>query len=227
MCWYWLVYWLSQFITLAVHFSFLTYVVCTGRLSFFWGIGMNFYMEIAKLRAARRLWATLIKDNFQPKNAKSLLLRTHCQTSGWSLTEQVNKHHNNNKRMLKSKINLSNEWTTVTTFHCGSSHRIHTTMWSEQWLRPWQLYLGGPSHSTPTHSTKPWACPQWRALVLPGTLRSSSRRSRASPKSLIPGGVRTWWSLSQMMSTTQPWRFVMRIKVQLPRLPLKVMRGGF
>lgn len=60
------------------------------RLSFFWGIGMNFYMEIAKLRAARRLWATLIQENFQPKNPKSLLLRTHCQTSGWSLTEQVN-----------------------------------------------------------------------------------------------------------------------------------------
>ncbi|XP_029281644.1 methylmalonyl-CoA mutase, mitochondrial isoform X2 [Cottoperca gobio] len=58
------------------------------RLSFFWGIGMNFYMEIAKLRAGRRLWATLMKENFQPKNAKSLLLRTHCQTSGWSLTEQ-------------------------------------------------------------------------------------------------------------------------------------------
>ncbi|KTG22984.1 hypothetical protein cypCar_00030677 [Cyprinus carpio] len=50
--------------------------------------GMNFYMEIAKLRAARRLWATLIKEKFQPKNSKSLLLRTHCQTSGWSLTEQ-------------------------------------------------------------------------------------------------------------------------------------------
>ncbi|XP_047429894.1 methylmalonyl-CoA mutase, mitochondrial [Mugil cephalus] len=58
------------------------------RLSFFWGIGMNFYMEIAKLRAARKLWATLINEKFQPKNAKSLLLRTHCQTSGWSLTEQ-------------------------------------------------------------------------------------------------------------------------------------------
>lgn len=58
------------------------------RLSFFWGIGMNFYMEIAKLRAARRLWATLIKEKFQPKNSKCLLLRTHCQTSGWSLTEQ-------------------------------------------------------------------------------------------------------------------------------------------
>ncbi|KAJ3049469.1 hypothetical protein HK097_009548 [Rhizophlyctis rosea] len=58
------------------------------RLSFFFGIGMNFYMEIAKLRAARRLWATLIKEKFEPKSAKSLLLRTHCQTSGWSLTEQ-------------------------------------------------------------------------------------------------------------------------------------------
>ena len=59
------------------------------RLSFFWGIGMNFYMEIAKLRAARRLWATLIKKNFDPKKPKSMMLRTHSQTSGWSLTEQV------------------------------------------------------------------------------------------------------------------------------------------
>nr|XP_009860352.1 methylmalonyl-CoA mutase, mitochondrial-like [Ciona intestinalis] len=58
------------------------------RLSFFWGIGMNFYMEIAKLRAARRLWAHLITKLFQPKNPKSCLLRTHSQTSGWSLTEQ-------------------------------------------------------------------------------------------------------------------------------------------
>ncbi|CAG8455472.1 11467_t:CDS:10 [Ambispora leptoticha] len=58
------------------------------RLSFFFGIGMNFYMEIAKLRAARRLWAHLVQENFQPKNHKSTMLRTHCQTSGWSLTEQ-------------------------------------------------------------------------------------------------------------------------------------------
>jgi len=58
------------------------------RLSFFWGVGMNFYMEIAKMRAARRLWAHLITKNFQPKNPKSCLLRTHSQTSGWSLTEQ-------------------------------------------------------------------------------------------------------------------------------------------
>ncbi|XP_058518232.1 methylmalonyl-CoA mutase, mitochondrial isoform X2 [Ochotona princeps] len=59
------------------------------RLSFFWGIGMNFYMEIAKMRAGRRLWAHLIEKMFQPKDSKSLLLRAHCQTSGWSLTEQL------------------------------------------------------------------------------------------------------------------------------------------
>ena len=57
------------------------------RISFFWGIGMNHFMEIAKLRAARMLWAKLVKQ-FNPINQKSLSLRTHCQTSGWSLTEQ-------------------------------------------------------------------------------------------------------------------------------------------
>ena len=58
------------------------------RLSFFFGIGMNFFMEVAKLRAARLLWSTLMKERFQPKSAKSLMLRTHCQTSGVSLTGQ-------------------------------------------------------------------------------------------------------------------------------------------
>ena len=57
------------------------------RLSFFWAIGMNHYMEIAKMRAARMLWAKMVK-RFHPKNPKSMALRTHCQTSGWSLTEQ-------------------------------------------------------------------------------------------------------------------------------------------
>jgi len=58
------------------------------RLSFFWAIGMNFFMEIAKMRAARLLWAKLIKDEFKPKDPRSLALRTHCQTSGWSLAAQ-------------------------------------------------------------------------------------------------------------------------------------------
>lgn len=57
------------------------------RLSFFWGIGMNHFMEIAKMRAGRMLWAKLVKQ-YAPKSEKSLMLRTHCQTSGWSLTEQ-------------------------------------------------------------------------------------------------------------------------------------------
>jgi methylmalonyl-CoA mutase len=58
-----------------------------GRLSFFWGVGMNFYLEIAKMRAARLLWWRIMKQ-FNPKSAKSMMLRTHTQTSGWSLTEQ-------------------------------------------------------------------------------------------------------------------------------------------
>src|SRR6476469_6613358 len=58
-----------------------------GRLSFFWAIGMNFYLEIAKMRAARMLWYRIM-SGFEAKNPKSLMLRTHCQTSGWSLTEQ-------------------------------------------------------------------------------------------------------------------------------------------
>ena len=58
-----------------------------GRLSFFWAIGMNFYLEIAKMRAARLLWCKIMQG-FGAKNPKSLMLRTHCQTSGWSLTEQ-------------------------------------------------------------------------------------------------------------------------------------------
>ncbi len=57
------------------------------RISFFWAIGMNYFMEIAKLRAARMLWAKIV-NQFNPKNPKSLILRTHSQTSGWSLTEQ-------------------------------------------------------------------------------------------------------------------------------------------
>ncbi len=57
------------------------------RISFFWAIGMNHFMEIAKMRAARMLWAKLVK-RFDPRNPKSMSLRTHSQTSGWSLTKQ-------------------------------------------------------------------------------------------------------------------------------------------
>src|SRR6187455_2056820 len=58
------------------------------RISFFWAIGMNYFMEIAKLRAARLLWAKLMAEEFKPRDPRSLALRTHCQTSGWSLAAQ-------------------------------------------------------------------------------------------------------------------------------------------
>ena len=58
------------------------------RLSFFFCIGMNFFMEAAKLRAARTLWARWMQKLFNPKDERSLMLRTHCQTSGASLAEQ-------------------------------------------------------------------------------------------------------------------------------------------
>src|SRR4051812_11610908 len=57
------------------------------RLSFFWNAGMNFFMEVAKQRAARMLWAKLMKQ-FEPRSEKSLALRAHTQTSGWSLASQ-------------------------------------------------------------------------------------------------------------------------------------------
>ncbi|MAK18199.1 MAG: methylmalonyl-CoA mutase [SAR116 cluster bacterium] len=58
------------------------------RLSFFFANGMHYFMEIAKLRAARLLWAEMMKTHFDPQDPKSLMLRTHCQTSGWSLAAQ-------------------------------------------------------------------------------------------------------------------------------------------
>jgi methylmalonyl-CoA mutase len=81
--------------TLADGFEYLRTGVKAGlsidtfapRLSFFWGIGKNYFMEVAKMRAARMLWAKIV-NTFGPKNTKSMALRTHCQTSGWSLTEQ-------------------------------------------------------------------------------------------------------------------------------------------
>jgi methylmalonyl-CoA mutase len=76
-----------EYIRTAVEVADLEVDAVAPRLSFFWGIGLNFYTEIAKMRAARKLWAELVRDKFEPKNPKSLLLRTHCQTSGYSLTE--------------------------------------------------------------------------------------------------------------------------------------------
>lgn len=76
-----------EYIRTAVDVAGLDVDDVAPRLSFFWGISEQFYTEIAKMRAARKLWAEMVKEKFDPKNPKSLLLRTHCQTSGYSLTE--------------------------------------------------------------------------------------------------------------------------------------------
>ena len=121
------------------------------RLSFFWAIGMNHFMEIAKLRAGRLLWAKLMQQ-FNPANPKSLALRTHCQTSGYSLTEQ--DPYNNVAR------------TTVEALAAvlGGTQSLHTnaldeaialpTDFSARIARNTQLYL---QHETDvTHVVDPW-----------------------------------------------------------------------
>jgi len=94
------------------------------RLSFFWGVSMNFYMEIAKFRAARKLWAHLMKENFNPKKEKSMMLRTHSQTSGWSLTEQ--DPYNNIVRTTIEGLAAV----------CGGTQSLHTNSFDEALALP-------------------------------------------------------------------------------------------
>jgi methylmalonyl-CoA mutase len=94
------------------------------RLSFFWAIGMNFFMEVAKLRAARLLWAGLIQKNFTPKDLRSLSLRTHCQTSGWSLTAQ-DPYNNIMRTMLEAMAATQ-----------GHTQSLHTNAFDEALALP-------------------------------------------------------------------------------------------
>ncbi|HVU32391.1 MAG TPA: methylmalonyl-CoA mutase [Opitutaceae bacterium] len=88
------------------------------RLSFFWAIGKNFFMEVAKMRAARTLWAEMV-GQFNPKNPKSLALRTHSQTSGWSLTEQ-DPFNNVARTSLEALASV-----------CGHTQSLHTNALDE------------------------------------------------------------------------------------------------
>ena len=122
------------------------------RLSFFWAIGMDHFTEIAKLRAARMLWAKIVKK-FNPKNQKSLALRTHCQTSGWSLTEQ--DPFNNVARTTIEAMAAA----------FGGTQSLHTnaldeaialpTDFSARIARNTQIYLQKETHITKT--VDPWA----------------------------------------------------------------------
>ena len=122
------------------------------RLSFFWGIGMNYFMEVAKLRAARLLWAKLIKQ-FNPQDPKSMALRAHSQTSGWSLTEQ-DPFNNVTRTCMEAMAAVM-----------GHTQSLHTnaldeaialpTHFSARIARNTQLFL---QHETGiTHVVDPWA----------------------------------------------------------------------
>jgi len=122
------------------------------RISFFWGIGMNHFMEIAKMRAARMLWAKLV-NTFRPKNPKSLVLRTHSQTSGWSLTAQ--DPFNNVVRTCVEALAAA----------FGHTQSLHTnaldealalpTDFSARIARNTQIYL--QEETGITHFVDPWA----------------------------------------------------------------------
>lgn len=94
------------------------------RLSFFWAIGMNFFMEVAKMRAARLLWAVLLKKNFNPKDERSLSLRTHSQTSGWSLTAQ-DPYNNIMRTMIEAMASTQ-----------GHTQSLHTNSFDEALALP-------------------------------------------------------------------------------------------
>ncbi|MBT8073890.1 MAG: methylmalonyl-CoA mutase, partial [Xanthomonadales bacterium] len=94
------------------------------RLSFFFAIGMNFFMEVAKLRAARLLWSTLMAEKFSPKDDRSLMLRTHCQTSGVSLT--ANDPYNNIMRTTIEAMAAT----------LGGTQSLHTNSFDEALALP-------------------------------------------------------------------------------------------
>lgn len=146
--------------TLADGLEYLRAGIATGmdidsfapRLSFFWGVGMNHFMEIAKMRAGRMLWAKIVK-RFNPKNPKSMALRTHSQTSGWSLTEQ--DPFNNITRTAVEALAAT----------LGHTQSLHTnaldeaialpTDFSARIARNTQIYLQEETHIT--ESVDPWA----------------------------------------------------------------------
>src|SRR5699024_7688090 len=122
------------------------------RISFCWGIGTDFYTEIAKMRAARRLWSELVAQ-FEPKKPESRRLRTHSQTSGWSLSAQ-NPYNNLTRTVIEAM---------AATF--GGTQSLHTNSYDEalalpsdhsaRLARDTQLYM--QEKSGVTQAVDPWA----------------------------------------------------------------------
>ena len=120
------------------------------RLSFFWGIGMDHFTEIAKLRAARMIWAELIAQ-FKPENEKSMMLRTHCQTSGWSLTEQSPYN------------NIARTYTEALSAILGGTQSLHTNALDEAIALPsvFSSKIARETSVTQTNLNKALAKCQW------------------------------------------------------------------
>jgi methylmalonyl-CoA mutase len=116
------------------------------RLSFFWAIGMNFFMEIAKMRAARLLWAKLMKEHFDPANPKSLSLRTHSQTSGWSLTAQ-DVHNNVIRTCIEAMASTQGHTQSLHTNALDEALALPTDF-SARIARNTQLFLQQESNTT-------------------------------------------------------------------------------
>ncbi len=121
------------------------------RLSFFWGIGMNYFMEVAKLRAARMLWAKLLKP-FNPANPKSSMLRTHCQTSGWSLTAQ-DVFNNVGRTMVEAMAAVDGHTQSLHTNSLDEALALPTDF-SARIARNTQVFLAGEGGHT--HAIDPW-----------------------------------------------------------------------
>ncbi len=189
------------------------------RLSFFWAIGMNFFMEVAKMRAARLLWASLVKD-FSPKSDKSLALRTHSQTSGWSLTAQ--DVFNNVTRTCVEAMAATQ----------GGTQSLHTnaldealalpTDFSARIARNTQLFLQQESGTTriidpwggsyyverltqdlvagpPPISARSRRSGAWRRRSRPASRSCASRKRRPAPR---PGSIRASRSSSASTATS-------------------------
>lgn len=176
------------------------------RLSFFWAIGTNFFMEVAKMRAARMLWAKLVHQ-FNPKNPKSMSLRTHSQTSGWSLTAQ--DVYNNVIRTCVEAMGATQGHTQ--SLHTNSSTRpslcrptsppvlLETPSCSSSRSRaPAALSILGAARPTSRSSPSSWLARPGltsrrsrRPVVWPRPLRRASRRCASRKLLLVPRLVST------------------------------------
>jgi methylmalonyl-CoA mutase len=124
-----------------------------GRLSFFWAVGMNFYLEIAKMRAARLLWTRIMKG-FNAQNPKSLMLRTHCQTSGWSLTEQ-DPYNNVVRTTIEAMAAVFGGTQSLHTNSFDEAIALPTDIFSSRIARNTQLIIQEETHITSV--VDPWA----------------------------------------------------------------------